>query len=88
MGRDLEPFAARLTDEVVIDANQVIFGFTEDDPIVFIRSRRDLRFLGAAQPFDGIVIRPPAAGALEASRALLGLLGEKLTFVHARSVPH
>jgi len=52
MGRNLKALATRLTDEVVINADQVIFGFTEDDPIVFVRSRRDLRFLGAAQPFD------------------------------------
>ena len=41
--------------------------------------------LGAAQPFDGIVVGPTAARTLEASRTLLRLLGEKLSFVHARS---
>jgi hypothetical protein len=66
----------------------VILGLAEQDPVAFVGSRRDLRFLGAAQPPDGIVVGATAAGTLEASRTLLGLLREKLTFVHARSVPH
>lgn len=88
MGRDLEAFPARLTDEVVIHADQVVLRFTEQDTVTFVGARRDLRLLCPAQPFDGIVVGTTAARTLEPSRSLLGLLGEKLTFVHARSVPH
>jgi len=88
MRRDLETFSARLTDEVVIDSDQVVLRFAEYDAVVFVGARRDLRLLRAAQPFDRIVVGTTAARTLKPSRSLLGLLGEKLTFVHARSVPH
>jgi len=88
MRRDLKALAARLTDEVVVYPNQVILRFAEENPIVIVGSGRNLSLLRAAQPSDGIVVRATAAGTLEASRPLLRLLGEKLSFVHARSVPH
>ena len=85
---DLKPLAASLTDEVIVHANQVVLRLSEQDAVVLVGARWDLRLLRAAQPSDGIVVGPTAARTLELSRTLLRLLGEKLSFVHARSVPH
>src|SRR4030095_14847644 len=88
MRRYLEALPARLTDEVVIHADQVVLRFPKQDTIVVVGARRDLRLLRAAQPLDRIVVGTTATRTLKLGRSLLRLFGEKLTFVHARSVPH
>src|ERR1700752_1377829 len=88
MRRDLEAFTARLTDEVVINPDQVVLRFTEQDTVVLVGTSGDLRLLRAGEPLGGIGVGTTAARTLNPSRSLLGLLREKLTFVHARSVPH
>ena len=48
VGRDLETLAARLTDEVVIDANQMVLGLPEEEPVALIGAGRKQRLLRAA----------------------------------------
>ncbi|HEU4688064.1 MAG TPA: hypothetical protein VFS23_06890 [Vicinamibacterales bacterium] len=49
---DLKAFAACLTDEVIVDANQVILRLAEEYPVTLVGARWDLRLLGAPQPLD------------------------------------
>ena len=85
---DLETFAARLTDEVVVDANQMILDLAEQGTIALVGARGNLRFLGAPHPLDRIVVGPAASRALKPRGPLFRFLGEELALVHARRVPH
>src|SRR5467141_3104879 len=82
MGWNLEPLAARLARDVVIDADQVILHFREHRAVTLVGAGRHVRFLGAAHPANRVVVRTPAARALEPRRTLLRFLVEELTFVH------
>src|SRR5436190_10644140 len=82
MRRNLEPFPARLTRDVIIHAHQMILHFLEHRPVARVGAARDLRLLGAAQPADGVLVGTAAPGALEVRRPLLGLLGKELPLVH------
>src|SRR5688572_15255731 len=50
--RDLEALAARLTDEVVVNANQMVLRLAEEHAIALVRAGGNLSFLGTAQPLD------------------------------------
>src|SRR2546426_7667683 len=82
MGGDLEPLPARLTGNVVVDANQMILDLLEHRAVARIRAAWNLRLLGAAHPADAVVVGAAASRTLEARRPLLGLFGKELSLVH------
>src|SRR5438093_1634087 len=82
MGGDLEPLPARLTGNVVVDANQMILHLLEHRAVARIRAAWNLRLLGASHPADAVVVGAAAPRALEPRRPLLGLFGKELSLVH------
>jgi hypothetical protein len=82
MRRDFEAFATNLARHIIVDPHQMVFALLEDHAVVCVRAARNLSLPGPAHPADRVVAAPAAAGALEPRRALLGLLGKELAFVH------
>ena len=82
MGRNLEALAAGLAGHVVVDTDEMVFDFGEHRAGPLVGAAGHLSLLRAAYPADGVLIGPPAAGALQPRRTLLGLLGKELTLVH------
>jgi hypothetical protein len=82
MGRNFEALCAGFAGHIGVDADQVVLALAEQHPVPLVSARGKLRLLGPAQPFDRVIVGPPAARALQPGWPLLGLLGKKLTLVH------
>jgi hypothetical protein len=86
VGGYLEPFAAALARDVLINANEVILDLRKHGAGTLVGAARELRFPRTPQPADRILVRAAAARTLITVGPLLGLLGEELALVHAKSL--
>jgi hypothetical protein len=86
MRGDLEPLAARLASDVIIDTDEMVFDLVKKRAVTGVGAGWNLRLFGAAHPPERVVVGAAAPRALEASGPLLWFFGEKLAFVHVRSV--
>jgi len=75
--RNLEPLAARLTGEFVVDADEVVAQLGELRLVVGVGVGRRPVLLGAPHPPQLVVVHPAAARAGVAAAALFGTLGEE-----------
>jgi hypothetical protein len=79
--RNLEPLAARLAGELVVDADQVIAQLGELGAVALVGVAGQPVFLRPAHPLHLVVIRAAAPRTREAAVSLLGPFVEEGAFV-------
>src|SRR5439155_19332826 len=79
---NLKSLPARLTGDVVVHADEMVFDLLEHRAVAGVGTARNLRLPRAPHPADAVVVGAAAPRALKARRPLLGLLREELTLVH------
>jgi hypothetical protein len=84
--RDLELFPARLADQLVVHADQVIAKLGKLRPIAFIGARRQAVLLDAPHPPHVVFIGTLTPWAGEARRASFVFVGEECAFVEGHGL--
>lgn len=79
--RDFEFLSARLADDFVVDANQMIAKLGEFGAIAFVGARRQPIFLDAPHPPHVVVVGPTAARAGIPRRSRFRFVEEESAFV-------
>jgi hypothetical protein len=84
--RNLEALAARLTGELVVDANQVVAQLGELGAVALVGIAGRPVLLGAPDPTQLVIVGAPAARTGVAARALFRTFVEEGAFVEGHAV--
>jgi hypothetical protein len=80
-GGNLEPFTARLADDLVVYANQMVAQLGELRAITFVGARRQAILLRAPHPAHGVFIGATTPRAAQSLGAIFISIGEECAFV-------